>query len=139
MADGEDVFDEMHGFGEGVRAPYAGYNGWFDNTTPSALLKKSRDAQTFFRRTGITFNVYGKSEADERLIPFDLVPRIIGASEWALLVRGIEQRVKAINAFLYDIYHRQEIVRAGRLPEHLIRENDAFLPKMIGWKTGRPC
>tara|TARA_R110000796_G_scaffold62830_2_gene144873 strand:- start:7644 stop:9074 length:1431 start_codon:yes stop_codon:yes gene_type:complete len=133
MAEGEELFDEMHGFGEGVRAPYASYGCWFDKTTPSALLKKSRDAQTFFRRTGITFNVYGDAEADERLIPFDLVPRIIGASEWALLVRGIEQRVKAINAFLYDIYHRQEIVRAGRLPERLIRENDAFLPKMIGF------
>ena len=133
MAEGEEIFDEMHGFGDGVRPPYAGYSAWFDKTTPSALLKKSRDAQTFFRRTGITFNVYGQAEADERLIPFDLVPRIIGASEWALLVRGIEQRVKAINAFLYDIYHRQEIVRAGRLPERLIRENDAFLPKMIGF------
>ncbi|MDX1292304.1 MAG: circularly permuted type 2 ATP-grasp protein [Hyphomonas sp.] len=133
MAEGEDIFDEMHGFGEGVRAPYAGYKCWFDKATPSALLKKSREAQTFFRRTGITFNVYGQAEADERLIPFDLVPRIIGASEWALLVRGIEQRVKAINAFLYDIYHRQEIIRAGRLPEHLIRNNAAFLPNMIGF------
>jgi len=133
MAGSDGIFDEMHGFGDEVRPPYAGYSGWFDRTTPSALLKKSRDAQAVFRRTGITFNVYGETEADERLIPFDLVPRIIGASEWALLVRGIEQRVRAINAFLYDIYHRQEIVRAGRLPEHLIRDNDAFLPKMIGF------
>ena len=133
MAGSDGIFDEMHGFGDEVRPPYAGYSGWFDRTTPSALLKKSRDAQAVFRRTGITFNVYGETEADERLIPFDLVPRIIGASEWALLVRGIEQRVRAINAFLYDIYHRQEIVRAGRLPEHLIRDNDVFLPKMIGF------
>ena len=133
MGESDDVFDEMHGFGEAVRSPYARYSSWFEGATPSALLKKSREARTFFRRTGITFNVYGDVEADERLIPFDLVPRIIGASEWALLVRGIEQRVRAINAFLYDIYHRQEIIRAGRLPEHLIRENDAFLPKMIGF------
>lgn len=133
MGEGDDTFDEMHGFGDGVRSPYARYESWFEGTTPPALLKKSRDARAFFRRTGITFNVYGDVEADERLIPFDLVPRIIGANEWALLVQGIEQRVRAINAFLYDIYHRQEIIRAGRLPEHLIRENDAFLPKMIGF------
>lgn len=133
MGEGDDIFDEMHGFGDGVRSPYARYESWFEGTTPPVLLKKSRDARAFFRRTGITFNVYGDVEADERLIPFDLVPRIIGATEWALLVQGIEQRVRAINAFLYDIYHRQEIIRAGRLPEHLIRENDAFLPKMIGF------
>lgn len=133
MAGSDDIFDEMNGFGDGVRPPYADYNSWFETTTANALLKKSRDAQTFFRRTGITFNVYGEAEADERLIPFDLVPRIIGAAEWAQLILGIEQRVKAINAFLYDIYHRQEIVRAGRLPEHLISQNEAFLPKMIGF------
>ncbi|MEZ5946885.1 MAG: circularly permuted type 2 ATP-grasp protein [Hyphomonas sp.] len=126
-------FDEMHGFGGGARPPYAGYDGWLKEMSQKELLKKSNDAYDFFRRTGITFNVYGEAEADERLIPFDLIPRIIGAQEWAQLVRGIEQRVKAINAFLHDIYHRQEILRAGRVPERLIRENDAFQPKMIGF------
>ncbi len=133
MAGSDPIFDEMHGFGDEVRTPYGGYSGWLEGRTPASLLKKSRDAQAFFRRTGITFNVYGEKEADERLIPFDLVPRIIGASEWAQLTLGIEQRVKAINAFLYDIYHRQEIIRAGRIPEHLISQNDAFLPQMIGF------
>lgn len=122
----------MDGFDGNVRAPYSAYADWLQEMSQPALLKKSVEAQAFFRRTGITFNVYGEAEADERLIPFDLVPRIIGAGEWANLVRGIEQRVKAINAFLHDIYHRQEIIRAGRVPERLIRENDAFLPRMIG-------
>ena len=71
-------------------------------------------------------------EADERLIPFDIVPRIISGAEWRRLERGIEQRVRAINAFLHDIYHRQEILRAGRIPPELIANNDAFLPQMIG-------
>jgi len=96
------------------------------------LRKKSTEAERFFRRTGITFNVYGADEADERLIPFDIVPRIISGREWAKLTKGIEQRVRAINAFLYDIYHRQEILRAGRIPVDLIARNDAFLPHMIG-------
>ncbi|MEZ5985208.1 MAG: circularly permuted type 2 ATP-grasp protein [Hyphomonas sp.] len=132
MGEAPQFFDEMDGFDGTVRAPYAAYSNWLQEMSRPALLKKSAEAQAFFRRTGITFNVYGEAEADERLIPFDLVPRIIGAGEWANLVRGIEQRVKAINAFLHDIYHRQEIIRAGRVPERLIRENDAFLPKMIG-------
>ncbi|MCA8901638.1 MAG: circularly permuted type 2 ATP-grasp protein, partial [Hyphomonas sp.] len=133
MGEAPEFFDEMEGFGGGVRAPYAGYSGWLKDMSRKDLLKKSNDAHEFFRRTGITFNVYGQAEADERLIPFDLIPRIIAAQEWAQLVRGIEQRVKAINAFLHDIYHRQEIIRAGRVPERLIRENEAFQPKMIGF------
>ncbi|MEH6696807.1 MAG: circularly permuted type 2 ATP-grasp protein [Hyphomonas sp.] len=125
-------FDEMRGTDESARQPYAEYCAWLESVKTSELQKKSREAETFFRRTGITFNVYGDKDADERLIPFDLVPRIIDGKEWRLLVRGIEQRVKAINAFLHDIYHRQEILRAGRIPEHLIAQNEAFLPEMIG-------
>ena len=89
-------------------------------------------AEAFFRRTGITFNVYGQSAAQERLIPFDLIPRIIANREWTKLSKGIEQRVRAINAFLYDIYHHQEILRAGIVPIELISRNAAFLPQMIG-------
>ena len=113
-------------------APYAEYAEWMNTVDRSVLTKKSREAEGFFRRTGITFNVYGKAAGDERLIPFDVVPRIIAAREWTRLAKGIEQRVRAINAFLYDIYHDQEIIRAGRIPASLIARNDAFLPKMIG-------
>ncbi|MEL6920619.1 MAG: circularly permuted type 2 ATP-grasp protein, partial [Pseudomonadota bacterium] len=125
-------FDEMYEV-EGVpRQPYADYAQWLDSEDIKRLLKKSDEAEAFFRRTGITFNVYGMQEADERLIPFDVVPRIISAKEWRRLERGIDQRVRAINAFLYDIYHRQEILRAGRVPPDLVARNDAFLPQMIG-------
>jgi uncharacterized circularly permuted ATP-grasp superfamily protein len=125
-------FDEMRRVDGTPRHPYSEYCAWLDTVKSNDLHKKSREAETFFRRTGITFNVYGGKEADERLIPFDLVPRIIDGKEWRLLARGIEQRVKAINAFLYDIYHRQEILKAGRIPEHLISQNAAFLPQMVG-------
>jgi uncharacterized circularly permuted ATP-grasp superfamily protein len=90
----------------------------------------SEGASTHFDE--ITFNVYGREEETERLIPFDLVPRIITAAEWQRLARGIDQRVRAINAFLHDIYHRQEILRAGRIPVEMIARNEAFEPKMIG-------
>jgi uncharacterized circularly permuted ATP-grasp superfamily protein len=125
-------FDEMLLGGEGVRAPYAEYQEWFSHEDVSRLSKKSKEAEAFFRRTGITFNVYGQAAAQERLIPFDLIPRIIANREWTKLSKGIEQRVRGVNAFLHDIYHRQEILRAGVVPVDLIAKNAAFLPQMMG-------
>ncbi|MGJ8589926.1 MAG: circularly permuted type 2 ATP-grasp protein [Yoonia sp.] len=125
-------FDEMLLGEDGVRAPYSEYQKWFSHEDVSRLSKKSKEAEAFFRRTGITFNVYGQAAAQERLIPFDLIPRIIANREWTKLSKGIEQRVRGVNAFLHDIYHRQEILRAGVVPVDLIAKNAAFLPQMIG-------
>ncbi len=132
MEDKKVFFDEM-GSQESARSPYSQYMSWYDGQDPKGLARKATVAEQVFRRTGITFNVYGQKEAAERLIPFDLVPRIISGSEWRRLTRGIEQRVIALNAFLDDIYHKQEIIKAGRIPEELIAKNDAFLPEMIGF------
>lgn len=125
-------FDEMWGTDDRPRQPYEGFHAWLGREDTARLRAKQREAEDLFRLTGITFNVYGKADAEERLIPFDIIPRIISGAEWHRLSRGIEQRVRAINAFLYDIYHKQEIVKAGRLPESMIRHNAAFLPQMIG-------
>ncbi|MDE0849597.1 circularly permuted type 2 ATP-grasp protein [Yoonia sp.] len=127
-----DHFDEMLQSADGVRSPYQSYNEWFSGEDPARLIKKSKEAEAFFRRTGITFNVYGQADAQERLIPFDLIPRIIADREWSKLSKGIEQRVRAINAFLHDIYHGQEILKAGIIPIELVAQNEAFLPQMIG-------
>lgn len=132
MSSDRKHFDEMLLGANDVRDPYAEYHKWFSKEDPTRLAKKSKEAEAFFRRTGITFNVYGQSAAQERLIPFDLIPRIIANKEWTKLSKGIEQRVRAINAFLHDIYHRQEILRAGIVPIELISRNAAFLPQMIG-------
>lgn len=133
MGMGNMYFDEMYGNSKDTaRPPYKDYQKWIDGEDIRQLRKKSREAEAFFRRTGITFNVYGDDEAAERLIPFDIVPRVISAREWARLHKGIEQRVRAINAFLHDIYHRQEILRAGRIPQELIANNEVFTPQMIG-------
>jgi len=123
-------FSEMT-MDNGVREPYRRYDGWFAEQDVARLDRKAQEAEAFFRRTGITFNVYGQSDAEERLIPFDLVPRILSSSEWSKLARGVDQRVRAINAFLHDIYNRQEILRAGVVPVDLVARNDAFLPEMI--------
>ncbi|MCB1450048.1 MAG: circularly permuted type 2 ATP-grasp protein [Nitratireductor sp.] len=120
-----------------VREPYRTIESWLLEQPRGGLKQKSKDAEAIFRRLGITFAVYGSNETTERLIPFDIIPRIIAAAEWRRLERGIEQRVRALNAFLHDIYHRQEIIRAGRVPEELILKNSAFCPEMMGHDPAR--
>ncbi|QQM31488.1 circularly permuted type 2 ATP-grasp protein [Martelella lutilitoris] len=127
-------FDEMMTADNQPRDPYKDYYDWYSQQNPASLIAKSRDAENIFRKTGITFAVYGHADSSEKLIPFDIVPRIISGREWRKLAAGIEQRVIALNAFLKDIYHKQEIIKAGRLPRRLIEENDAFLPQMIGFE-----
>ncbi|KXF76967.1 hypothetical protein ATN84_13315 [Paramesorhizobium deserti] len=127
-------FDEMLAEGDGVRPPYKILKKWLETQNPDKLTQKTVDAEHVFRKTGITFAVYGDDQAAERLIPFDIIPRIISGREWRRLSQGIEQRVMALNAFLDDIYHRQEIVRAGRIPKELIAHNEAFVPEMIGFR-----
>jgi uncharacterized circularly permuted ATP-grasp superfamily protein len=131
--DSSAAYDEMLDAGGAVRSAYRDYDEWRNQQPPGWLMRQSIEAERFFRRTGITFNVYGANDGEERLIPFDVIPRIVTASEWRKLERGIGQRVRALNAFLHDIYHRQEIVRARKLPEHLIANNQAFLAQMIGF------
>ena len=126
-------YDEMLGRDDRVRECYAAYREWLDGESSGRLQRKSAEAEALFRSVGVTFNVYGDDDADERLIPFDIIPRILSSSEWSRLTRGIEQRIRAINAFLYDLYHRQEIIRAGRIPLSFISGNEAFLPQMIGF------
>ena len=128
------MFDEMlDGPGDEGRDPYRTLLSWLEEQDVRKLSKQSMQAEELFRRIGITFNVYGGSDGEERIIPFDLIPRIIAAEEWRRLERGIVQRVAAINAFLADVYHRQEIVRAGIIPSELINANKAFMPQMCGF------
>lgn len=128
------AFDEMITADESPRTPYEKYFEWYSGQDRGHLIAKSRDAENIFRKTGITFAVYGHADSSEKLIPFDIIPRIISGREWRKLAQGIEQRVIALNAFLHDIYHKQEIIRAGRIPRELIEKNDAFLPEMIGFR-----
>lgn len=127
----------MHGTDGAVREPYVALDAWLREQPDTALEQMAADAEGIFRRLGITFAVYGSTEATEKIIPFDVIPRIISAMEWRRLSRGIEQRVRALNAFLYDIYHRQEILKAGRIPEPLILGNSAFCPEMMGLEPVR--
>jgi uncharacterized circularly permuted ATP-grasp superfamily protein len=125
------AFDEMLE-GDCVRTPYRGVHDWLQKASPDELELRGRDAELLFRRLGITFTVYAEGADPERLIPFDVIPRVLSASEWSRLARGLEQRVRALNAFLADVYAGQEIVRAGRIPAPVIRNNPAFRAEVRG-------
>src|SRR6266566_8281003 len=99
------AFDEMRGSDGSIRPAYAELAGWLSRIAPDVLDHRSREAELLFRRIGITFAIYGDAEAQERLIPFDVIPRILSAAEWAVLEKGLKQRVRALNMFLRDIYH----------------------------------
>lgn len=131
------IFNEMIGSGGATREPYARTEQWLKTLSRSDVDRALREAEAIFRRQGITFAVYGDDEAAERLIPFDIIPRIFAAAEWRRLSAGIEQRVRALNAFIHDLYHRQEILRAGRIPQEFIIQNDAFVPEMVGVMPSR--
>ena len=124
-------FDEM-GWPDQIRPPYAMIDAWLKSATPEQLALKRREAEVLFRRIGITFAVYTEGGDAERLIPFDLIPRVMAQAEWQRLRQGLEQRAKALNAFLHDVYHDREIIRAGRIPEKLILHNAEFRPEMNG-------
>ncbi|MCL4802409.1 MAG: circularly permuted type 2 ATP-grasp protein [Burkholderiales bacterium] len=124
------AFDEMRGSGGDLRPAYLQLARWLGELPPGFLPQRMREAELLFRRIGITFAVYGEADASERLIPFDVVPRILAASEWATLTRGLEQRVKALNAYVKDVYGKREVLRAGIVPEDLVFQNPVFRPEM---------
>ncbi len=128
------IFDEMLGSDGTVREIYAKLSAWFAQASPEVLSSRFSEAEAFFRRIGITFAVYGDAQGTERLIPFDIVPRLLAAKEWAFLTKGLEQRVKAINAFVGDVYGNREILRAGIVPEDLILQNSTFRPEMMQFR-----
>jgi len=129
-------FNEMYQNGA-VRAPYARLNGW-TNAMPAELRQmKQAEAEALFRRIGITFAVYGEGGDPDRLIPFDMFPRVFTAAEWSRLERGIKQRARALNAFLVDVYARGEIVRAGRIPARLVYQNEAYEKAVVGFRPSK--
>ena len=135
-------FDEMYSQasatqpGSPVRAHYQAYGEWLAGQSDISMLARREEAEMIFRRVGITFAVYGDKDESgsgtERLIPFDLIPRIIPAHEWQSMERGLVQRVTALNRFIHDVYHDQEIIKAGIIPADQILNNAQFRPEMMG-------
>ena len=125
-------YNEMTDAAGKVRAHYASYANWLAEMPPERLAQKRAEADALFHRYGITFAVYGEHAGTERLIPFDIIPRIIPAGEWRDLAAGLRQRVKALNAFIRDIYHDQEILKAGHIPREQVLDNGQYRRVMQG-------
>jgi len=126
-------FNEMYSSdGAQVRPHYREFEHWLSKQAPDIVKRKRIEADLNFRRVGITFAVYGSDAGTERLIPFDIIPRIIPATEWSQLHLGLKQRVKALNLFIHDIYHEQNIVKAGVIPAEQVFRNAQYRPEMQG-------
>ena len=125
-------YDEMLDAQGAPRAHCGQYMAWLRSQPPDLLARKRAEADALFHRVGITFAVYGEESGAERPIPFDIVPRMLPAAEWQTLAAGLRQRVKALNAFLADVYHGQDILRAGRVPADLLLCNAQYRPEMQG-------
>ncbi len=130
-----NFYDEMYGLEAAKRVSlphYQAYERWSSAYSSEAMAHKRAQADAAFRQVGITFAVYGDDAGTERLIPFDLIPRIIPSHEWATLQKGLIQRVQALNMFIHDIYHDQHIVKAGIVPAEQIYMNAQYRPHMQG-------
>ena len=125
-------YNEMYTETGAVREIYGRYSHWLKELPGGTLERRNTEAELLFRRLGITFAVYGETEDTERLIPFDILPRIFGAAEWQRLELGLKQRVRALNAFLHDIYHNQEIIKAGLISAQQVLGNSLYRPEMQG-------
>jgi uncharacterized circularly permuted ATP-grasp superfamily protein len=128
------AFDEMGTDGE-IRPAYQALKRWLDETSPEIINTRRSQAELFFRRVGITFAVYGDAEATERLIPFDIIPRVLMKDEWLKLKAGLEQRVTALNMFLKDVYGARECIKAGIIPADLVDRNEHYRLEMMGVKV----
>jgi uncharacterized circularly permuted ATP-grasp superfamily protein len=125
-------FDEMTTESGAPRALYQRIADWIEKSPPGLLDSRAKQAEMLFRKIGITFAVYGDKDAAERLIPFDIIPRLFGRDEWSRLEAGLIQRVKALNMFLTDVYGEQKILRAGVVPSDLVFRNPCYRPEMQG-------
>ena len=128
-------FDEMRGLTGEVQPHYRPYVEWVEKLSPEHLAQKRQEADVLFQRVGITFAVYGEEAGAERLIPFDIIPRIIPAADWRTLERGLAQRVKALNLFLRDIYNEQSILKEGIIPPRKVLENAQYRSVMQGMRV----
>jgi uncharacterized circularly permuted ATP-grasp superfamily protein len=139
MAMPSRFYDEMHNtLGDGaIREHYHEMNAWLSQQTAEHVANKRQQADLMFHKLGITFAVYGEETGTERLIPFDIIPRIFPKSEWQALEKGLRQRVLTLNMFLHDVYHEQKIIKAGIIPPERIFANAQYRPEMQGVDVAR--
>ncbi len=130
-------FDEMAEAKGGCRSHYRKFQKLFLKMSRPEFDAKRQSVDMAFLRQGITFNVYGDAAGAEKIFPFDLLPRIIPANEWAFLERGLAQRITALNLFLHDLYHGQKIVKDGVIPPFYVLSGKHFRREFVDFNVPR--
>ena len=131
------MYNEMYDESKSkIRKLYSSVSSWLEKMPPEVIANKNFAVESHFKNIGITFSLDSKNKK-ERIIPFDLVPRIFTNKEWSKLEKGAIQRTKALNAFLYDIYNHGEIFKAGIIPKEVVYKKETFLPGMMGFTPPR--
>ncbi|MDB5693040.1 MAG: circularly permuted type 2 ATP-grasp protein [Alphaproteobacteria bacterium] len=126
------IFDELWGGGRAPRAGFEPLASWLTDTGTGELGRRQQAAEAAFRTLGVTFSVYGEKDSAERIIPFDIIPRIFTAREWDKLSAGLEQRVRAINAFIADVYGERRIIADGVVPADIVLGNPQYCIPVAG-------
>ncbi len=127
------AFDELFDRGMQPHDHCEALVNWLGQLAVPDFQKRRQNADLVFINQGITFSVYSDRRGVEKIFPFDLIPRPIAAHEWHRLETGLLQRIKAINLFLYDVYHDRRILREGVVPEELVVKSKCYRPEMIGF------
>jgi uncharacterized circularly permuted ATP-grasp superfamily protein len=133
--DSKGFFDEMFDKSGEVLPHYRKFQELFSRLSLKEFDGKRHSVDLAFLRGGVTFNVYGDARGQERIFPFDLVPRIIPSSEWQFIERGLTQRIIALNLFLHDIYHEQRIIKDGIIPAHYILSGKHFRREFVNFSV----
>ncbi len=126
------VYDELFSSEGDFHAQISQVGSLISKISRNKFRTNMRIANSSFRRGGITFNVYSDKKNTEKIFPFDLIPRIITKAEWGKIDYGLKQRVTALNKFLYDIYHKQTILRSNIIPKHILGKLKGFDPRLRG-------
>lgn len=130
-------YDEFFGPDGEPRAHVRPLLGALEGLTDEELAQRRKAADAILLNTGITFNVYGDERGTEKIMPFDILPRIVAGSEWDELEVGLRQRATALNLFLDDIYNERKIMRDGVIPEEVIASARSYRPQCIGLRPPR--
>tara|TARA_B100001027_G_scaffold61739_1_gene41687 strand:- start:2186 stop:3592 length:1407 start_codon:yes stop_codon:yes gene_type:complete len=130
------MFDEMYSDDAQIRKHYLQVNSWLRTMSSTVISQKNFEAESHFKRIGITFSVKD-DDMTERIIPFDLIPRILTNYEWVKIEKGVLQRAKALNSFLHDIYNSGEIFKAGIVPKEVVYKKSSYDQSMINFSPPR--
>jgi uncharacterized circularly permuted ATP-grasp superfamily protein len=130
----EGFFDEMFTSDGQIRSGYTFFKDRVEQLTKEEFMRRQISAERALMAMGITFNVYSENEGTERIMPVDIIPRIVSAKEWEKMEKGLIQRITALNLFLADIYSDQKIIKDGIIPKEVIYSSKNFLEPCMGIK-----